>query len=313
VTRSDAPLLVIVGPTAVGKTALSLDLAERLGGEIVSADSRQVYTRLDIGTAKPTPAERARAPHHLIDIIAPDEALSVAEYQRRATQAIAEIHARNRLPIFVGGTGQYVAAVLEGWSIPAVAPAQGVRAELEAFAQIYGPAALHARLLQVDPAAASAIDYRNVRRVARALEVFLETGSPISTLQRRNPPPYRVLKLGLTMPRDALYQRIDARIDGMVAQGLVAEIDGLVKAGYTWELPAMSALGYREFRAYLDGAASLGSSVAEVKRNTRNFVRKQYNWFRLADPSIVWLDAGSIDQDAVTARARAWLDGADQG
>ncbi len=311
--QSDLPLVAIVGPTASGKTALSLDLADRLNGEIVSADSRLVYAGLNIGTAKPTQAERARAPHHLIDILAPDETLSAAEYQRRAGETIAEIHARGRLPIFIGGTGQYVVAVLEGWSIPAVPPTPGVRAELETFAQDYGPAALHARLQAVDPKAAAAIDYRNVRRVARALEVFLVSGSPISALQTRNPPPYRVLKLGLTLPREELYRRIDARIDAMVAQGLVQEIEGLLKAGYAWDLPAMSALGYREFRGYLSGSATLEDAVAEVRRNTRKLVRKQYNWFRIADPTIEWLDARTVDPDAVATRVRGWLNSPAQG
>ena len=191
----------IVGPTAAGKTALSLDLAEALGGEIVSADSRQIYRQMDIGTAKATPEERGRVPHHLIDVVDPDQVLTLAEYQALAYRAIEEIAARGRMPMLVGGTGQYVAAVLEGWRIPEVAPQPELRAELEAEAAAFGPEALHARLAGLDPVAAARIEYRNVRRVIRALEVCLATGRPISEQQRKEPPPYEVLRLGVTRPR----------------------------------------------------------------------------------------------------------------
>ena len=214
------PLIAIVGPTAVGKSALALALAEALDGEIVSADSRLVYRGMDIGTDKPTPAERARIPHHLIDVVDPDQSFSLAMYQDLAYAAIADITARGRLPLLVGGTGQYVWAVMEGWTIPRAGPDGALRTRLFAEAEAHGAEALHARLAAVDPLAASKIDAQNVRRVVRALEVYELTGRPISDWQRRPPPPYRTLILGLTLPRPALYSRINARVKRMVAQGL---------------------------------------------------------------------------------------------
>jgi len=298
---SDQPLVVIVGPTAVGKTALSLFLAEALGGEIVSADSRLFYRGMDIGTAKPTPAERARVPHHLIDIARPDETVGLAQFKELAEAAIADIHARGRLPLLVGGTGQYIRAVVEGWSPPLVPPAPDLRARLEADARREGAAALHARLAALDPQAAARIDPRNVRRVVRALEVCLLTGEPFSAQRVRAPQPYRVLQIGLTMERSALYARADARIDAMLAAGLVEEVQRLLAAGYSWELPSMSALGYIQFRPYFEGRATLEEAVAEVRRATRRFIRHQYNWFRLSDPRIHWFDAAAQTPQEILA------------
>ncbi len=302
------PLVALVGPTAVGKTALSLHLAEVLAGEIVSADSRQVYVGMDIGTAKPTADQRARVRHHLLDVVSPDETLSVAEFQRLAYAAIAAIHGRHRLPLLVGGSGQYVRAVLEGWTVPAVAPDWELRATLAAQAATMGAPALHARLAELDPAAAAHIDARNVRRVIRALEVCLSTGQPISRLQQRHPPPYRVLQIGLTLPAEALYQRIDARIADMLAQGLVAEVQSLFARGYAPDLPAMSGLGYREIGRYLRGEQALQPAITDLKRATRRFVRQQRNWFRLDDPKIAWFQAESDSGRAVLQYVQGWLD-----
>jgi tRNA dimethylallyltransferase len=274
------PLLVIVGPTAVGKTALAVTLAQQLGGEIVSADSRQVYRRMDIGTAKPTAAERAATRHHLIDLIEPDQEFSLATYQALATAAIGDIAARGGLPLLVGGTGQYLAALLEGWGVPEVPPQPGLRAHLEAEAASTGPLALHARLAAIDPVAAAAIAATNVRRVIRAIEVHAVTGQPISTLQRKTPPPYQCVVLWLTLPTPQLYARIDARVDAMLMAGLVAEVQALRAAGYGWELPAMSSLGYREFQPFLAGEQSLAAAVERLKFNTHGFTRKQASWFR---------------------------------
>jgi tRNA dimethylallyltransferase len=301
--------LVIVGPTAVGKTALALHLAEALDGEIVSADSRLFYRGMDIGTAKPTPQERARVPHHLIDIAAPDETVGLAEFQRRAIAAIAGIHARGRLPLLVGGTGQYVRAVVEGWRVPRVPPDPRLRAELEAQARREGPAALHERLAQLDPEAARRIDARNVRRVIRALEVCLLTGRPISAQQRKQPPPYRTLWIGLTMARAALYARADRRIEAMMEAGLEDEVRRLVEAGYRWELPAMSGLGYIQFKPYFEGQATLEDVVVEIKRATRRFIRHQYNWFRLSDPAIRWFDGATTTAEEIEAVVRVWYQG----
>jgi len=299
-----APLIVVVGPTAVGKTALSIALAVALGGEIVSADSRQIYRGMDIGTAKATPDERARVPHHLLDVVEPDQVLTLAEYQRRAYDAITEIHARGRVPFLVGGTGQYVRAVIEGWGIPAVAPHPEVRSELEARAKTDGAEALHRWLAALDPVAASRIDHRNVRRVIRALEVCLVARRPISELQRKTPPPYRIMQIGVTRSRPELYARIDARVDRMVEAGLVTEVRSLVDAGYGWELPAMTGLGYRQIGQYLRREISLDEAVALIKKGTRRFVQQQYNWFRPEDPGILWMDPTTAEIGAVAARAR---------
>jgi len=299
---------VVIGPTAVGKTAVAVEAAQALGGEIVSADSRQAYIGMDIGTAKPTPEERERVRHHLIDIITPEIWLTLADFQARAYAAIDQILVDGKLPLLVGGTGQYVKAVVEGWGIPRVPPQPALRAELEAFAEASGAAALHARLAEVDPAAAQAIDYRNVRRVARALEVYLVSGQPITALQARRSPPYGMLQIGLTRDRPTLYQRVDARIDQMVSDGLIDEVERLVRAGYGWELPSMSGLGYAQIGAYLRGECALEEAIARIKHDTRGFVRKQYNWFRLIDPAIHWFDLGEQSAGDILATIRRWLD-----
>ncbi len=295
--RSLAPtptrLVVIVGPTAVGKTALSLLLAQEFGGEIISADSRQIYRGLDIGTAKATPQERALVPHHLVDVVNPDEVLSLAEFQEQAYQLIAEIEQRGHLPMLVGGTGQWVQAVVEGWGIPRVPPDEILRAELYKRAETLGHEVLHAELVTIDATAAQKIDPRNIRRVIRALEVYYKTGVPISEHQRKKKPPYQILQIGLTMPRELLYQRIDQRVDHMMAQGLLAEVEGLVAAGYGWNLPAMSGLGYQQIGQYLQGQLSLAEAVTLIKTETHRFVRQQYTWFRLDDNQIHWVEGAN--------------------
>ncbi|MBP1465150.1 tRNA (adenosine(37)-N6)-dimethylallyltransferase MiaA [Candidatus Chloroploca sp. M-50] len=278
--RVTAPLIALVGPTAVGKTALAIALAHRLDGEIISADSRQVYRRMEIGTAKPSAAECAAAPHHLIDLCEPDEAFSLARYQDLALASIAEVVARGHLPLLVGGTGQYLAAVLEGWQIPRVAPQPALRAELLAEAEHDGGAQLYERLAAVDPMAALQIGPTNVRRIIRALEVYLVTGEPISTQQTRQPPPYQIRTIWLTRPRQELYARADARVDAMLEAGLVEEVEALVAAGYGWHLPAMSSLGYIQFKPYLEGEADLQACIERLKYDTHSFIRRQGAWFR---------------------------------
>jgi tRNA dimethylallyltransferase len=288
------PLLAIVGPTAVGKTALSIALAQALGGEIVSADSRQVYRQMDIGTAKPTLAERAAVSHHLIDVVDPDQDFSLGLYQDLAMAAIDGIATRGRLPLLVGGTGQYLAALLQGWNIPRVAPQPDLRAALEQEAQERGAAALHARLAQVDPVAAAGILPTNLRRVIRALEVYEVTGQPISGQQTRQAPPYRVQTLWLALPAPTLYARIDARVDAMVAAGLVEEVRGLLARGYGWGLTSMSGLGYRELQPYFAGGGSLGEAIQRLKFDTHAFARRQPNWFRRL-PAVEQIAADSDD------------------
>jgi tRNA dimethylallyltransferase len=309
------PLLVLVGPTAAGKTALAIALAERLAGEMeseaVAADSRQIYRLMDVATAKPTPEERARLPHHLIDVVWPDESFTLAQYQEQANAAIADIWARGRLPLLVGGTGLYVRAVVDGLLIPAVAPSPELRAELEAEAAAHGPQALLARLAALDPGAAVRVDPHNVRRLVRALEVCILSGRPFSEQQGTRPTPYRPLLLGLTTERAALYARADIRVDAMLAAGLVEETRSLVERGYDWSLPSMSSLGYREIGAYLRGEATLDDAVARLKLDTHGYIRRQLTWFR-GDPRVVWLDASlSLPRQVERAAALAlpWLRG----
>ncbi len=301
------PLVVLVGPTAVGKTALSLRLAEALHAEIVSADSRLLYRGMDIGTAKPTPEERARVPHHLIDVTAPDEPWSLARFQDAAYQAIADIHARGRLPLLVGGTGQYIWAVVEGWQIPRVPPRPELRRALEAWGQEIGAEALHARLARLDPQAAAGILPSNMRRTVRALEVIFTTGRLFSAQRTRQPPSYRVLVLGLTRPRPELHQRIDARIEAMLAAGWLDEVRRLLSVGYTIDLPAMSGIGYAELAAYLQGRLTLDDAVQQIRRRTRRFVRRQANWFKPNDPRIHWFSAGDAPFPTMLAVIRAFL------
>ncbi len=291
------PLIVILGPTAVGKTALAVEVAARYGGEIVSADSRHFYRGMDIGTAKPTPEERARAPHHLVDIADPDETISLGRYLRLARAAIARLAAQGKLPFLVGGTGQYIRALLEGWQVPEVPPQPELRAALE---QVESEK-LWGWLTALDPQAATIVDRRNRRRVIRALEVILVGGQPFSALRRREPPPYRTLLLGLRMERAALYARADRRVEAMFASGLEAEVRRLVEAGYDWSLPSMSALGYRQFRPWFAGEATLAEVEAAIKAETRTFIRRQWTWFRPLR-GVHWLEATSPALIAEAAR-----------
>jgi tRNA dimethylallyltransferase len=307
------PLVVIAGPTATGKTALSLALADRLrpawGVEVISADARQIYRLMDIATAKPTAAERARLPHHLLDVVWPDETLTLAEYQRLANAAIAEVWGRGRLPLLVGGAGLYIRAIVDGLAIPEVAPQQELRADLETALAKEGVAALHARLAALDPVAATRIDARNPRRLIRALEVCLVTGRPFSEQQGARPTPYRPLFFGLNMERAALYARADARIDAMLAAGLIAETEALLARGYGWGTPSMSSLGYREVGAYLRGEAALDEAITRFKLATHGYIRRQLTWFR-RDARIAWLDAAlpsSTLAEHVAARLSLWL------
>ncbi len=290
--RSKLPLLLLVGPTAVGKTELAIRLAERLNGEIVSADSRLFYRGMDIGTAKPTPVEQARVPHHLIDVADPDETWSLAMFQQRAHEVIAEIHARGRLPLLVGGTGQYVRAVTQGWTPPEVEPDERLRLVLEKLAEERGKEWLYDRLKAVDPEAAAVIDLRNVRRTIRALEVILTTGHKFSAQRGQADSPYDLLTVGLNRPREELYARVDARIDAMFAAGLLDEVRALLAKGYSPELPSMSGIGYRECCQVLSGQMSEEQARVQMKRITRVFVRRQANWFKESDPSIHWFEAG---------------------
>lgn len=300
-------LLAIVGPTAVGKSALALELAQRFGGEIVSADSRQVYRHLNIGTAKPSRQERTLVPHHLIDVVDPDEPFNLALYQRMAYRAIEGIQGRGMLPILVGGSGLYVWAVLEGWRVPEVAPNPAFRRSLEARAQREGVDALYKELEGMDPDAARSIHPHNLRRIVRALEVCLATRKPFSQLVGRAPPSFHSRIMGLTLERQELYRRIDARIEGMMRAGLVAEVKGLLAMGYSLDLPALSSLGYQQIGLYQRGRLSLEEAVQRFKAESHRFARHQYAWFRLDDQRIRWFVAGAEEVHAIEALCYAEL------
>jgi len=296
-------LLAIVGPTATDKTEVALLVAEALRGEIVSADSMQIYRGMDIGTAKPTPEQRARAPHHLIDIIEPDEPFSVADYRTRADAALADIRARGKQPVLAGGSGLYVRAVLEEMDF-AVAPDPELRRQLAEEARTKGLSALYARLIEADAAAAARIHPNDQKRIIRALEVvqdaahchpersegsrrFAADGK--GAVDQRAALRYNSMEFGLTAPRDELYRRIDARVETMLAAGLVEEVRGLVERGCDERLISMKGLGYAQTLAYLRGEASLEEAVRRLKRDTRRFAKRQLTWFR-ADPRIHWID-----------------------
>ncbi len=289
------PLFLLVGPTGVGKTEIAFQLAENLNGEIVSADSRLFYRGMDIGTAKPTLAERARVPHHLIDIANPDEILSLAVFQQKAQRAIAAIHARGKLPFLVGGTGQYIRAVTQGWMPPEVKPNERLREVLEKLQTAKEPDWLHARLNDIDPEAAAAIDARNLRRTIRALEVIFTTGQKFSEQRTQIDSPYALLTIGLYRPRPELYARIDARIESMFELGMEEEVKSLLAKGYSPDLPTMSAIGYREVVQVVNGELNGEQATVAMRRATRVFVRRQANWFKQSDPTIHWFKAGDPD------------------
>jgi tRNA dimethylallyltransferase len=303
------PLVIILGPTAVGKTSLSIALASSLDGEIVSADSRLLYRGMDIGTAKPTPAEMQGIPHHLIDVADPDEIWSLAIYQPEAYKRIDGIHSRGKLPFLVGGTGQYIRSIIEGWHIPPQEPDLALRDAISYWAEEIGAEGLHKRLERIDPAAANKIDYRNLRRTVRALEVIFKTGERFSDLRQKQTCRYNPLILGIDHPRESLYARIDHRVEQMLEAGLVEEVQGLLKAGYAPDLPTLSAIGYAEIIQYLQGDLSLAEAVALIKRNTRIFVRRQANWFKPDDERITWFTASPHIEDAMAAYIRRNLDG----
>ena len=301
------PLLVIVGPTAVGKTEISIEIAEALSGEIVSADSRLLYRGMDIGTAKPSPEQLARVQHHLIDIADPQESWSLATYRKAAETAIEAIHARGHLPLLVGGTGQYIAAVTEGWSPPPRPADDRIRKELESFAAEHGTKALHAKLESIDPVRAAELDPRNVRRVIRALEIHQLTGVPASEFRTLDPPNYRILRIGLHLPRENLYKQIDERVDEMLEAGLVEEVAALMAGGLSLEHPSMSAIGYQQMAMHLLGDQSLEEAVRDIKRATRQFVRRQANWFKRSDPAIEWFEVDAGLADRIVERVRSWI------
>ena len=320
------PLILIVGPTAVGKTEIAIQLAARMNGEIISADSRLFYRGMDIGTAKPSHEELARIHHHLIDVADPDEILSLSVFQKMAHAAIADIQARDKLPILVGGAGQYVRAVTEAWTPPEVKPNPRLRDELEKIAfshhlagevdietdaedikTMEGKKWLYERLKTLDPEAAQNIDARNSRRTIRALEVILTTGRKFSEQRRQGAALYDLITIGLIRPRPELYARIDERIEAMFKTGLLDEVKALLAKGYSRELPTMSAIGYRESIRVIEGEWSLEKAKVAMRRATRAFVRRQANWFKESDPNIKWFTVQMGVEKEIEAYIRVHL------
>lgn len=283
-------LIAIVGPTAVGKSKLALKLAQTFDGEVVSADSRQVYRYMDIGTAKLSPEERNLVPHHLIDVVDPDDDFNLALFQEMARQALQDIDLEGRVPFLVGGSGLYIWSLLEGWRLPQVAPDSELRRSLEARVQAEGSDVLYKELQELDPVAAERIDPRNIRRVIRALEVYQLTGKPFSQLGQKEPLLSRSLIIGLTTGRDELYRRIDLRVDEMIEHGLVDEVKGLAERGYGFDLSSMSGLGYKQIGMFLQGKVDLPRAIQNIKYESHRFARHQYAWFRLNDKRIHWFD-----------------------
>ena len=288
---AEEPLLAIVGPTASGKSEVGLAVAEAIGAEIVSVDSMLVYRGMDVGTAKPSLAERARVPHHLIDVARPSEPFSVARYRELAEAAVRGIRARGNRVLLVGGSGLYFRAVVDRLEFPGTDP--GTRSMLEAEAAALGPERLHRRLAELDPAAAARIEPRNVRRTVRALEVAAVTGRPFSAFQAAwdRYEPGRVRAAGIEIPREVLAARIEARVRAMVAGGLLEEVRSLVAQGFGRWLTASQAIGYAEFARHLAGELTLEEAVASTVRRTRELARRQMVWFR-RDPRIRWFRAG---------------------
>jgi len=283
-------VVVLVGPTAVGKTELAIRIAEKLNGEIVSADSRLLYRGMNIGTAKPTKSELARAPHHMIDLAEPDEIWSLATFQQKMLATIADIQSRGKLPIVAGGTGQYIRSMMEGWVIPTVLPDPRMREVLERFGLEIGAAELHRRLALIDPEATAKMDANNLRRSIRALEVIFTTGELFSTQKDKQPPNLDFKLIGLSRPREELYTRVDARIEAMFAQGFVDEVRTLLGKGYNDDLPTLSAIGYREVIQHIHGELSLEETKVQMRKKTREFIRRQANWFKPGDVLIEWYE-----------------------
>lgn len=311
--KSRPKIVAVVGPTAVGKSALAFDLARRgtldLGspGEIVSADSRQVYRELDIGTAKPTLAERREVPHHVVDVVDPEDDFSLADFQDHAYAAIDGILVRGGVPLLVGGTGLYVKSVVEGVNLPRVAPDPELRAELELIALTSGYEGLHGRLAEQDPLAAARIDPRNVRRVIRALEVVLKSGRPFSDGSIPHPR-YEVLTIGLTTDRATLYRAIDERVEAQMAAGLLDETRRVLDRGCPPDRPAINGFGYRELQAHVRGEIDLATAIERYKFETHRFARQQENWFRRDDPKIHWIPRGPAAYDEACRLVRRFLE-----
>ncbi|MDP6585861.1 MAG: tRNA (adenosine(37)-N6)-dimethylallyltransferase MiaA [Anaerolineales bacterium] len=300
-------LISIVGPTAVGKTTSAISLAELIGGEIVSADSRLLYIGMNIGTAKPSYREMQCVPHHLIDVTTPDKPWSLAQYKIAANNVISDIQQRRNIPVLVGGTGQYVRAIVEGWNIPPIPEDNKIRDELVAYAERHGSMNLHEKLMRLDHEAAESIDPRNIRRIIRALEVCITTGKTFSQLRTKTRPNYDIYMIGLTMDRTELYKRIDTRIDKMFAIGWVEEVRGLVDKGYTQDMSSMSALGYRDVVSHIRGEIDIAETKRRIRKASRRLVRRQASWFSTDDVSINWYEMRQFSITQLHTNVTNWI------
>lgn len=302
--------VVLVGPTATGKTAAAVELAARIGGEIVNADSMQVYRGMEIGTAKPGPEERARVPFHLLDLVTPDQPFTVADWKERAEDAIAEIVGRGRWPIVCGGTGLYVRALLDDWTLAETPADPSLRETLRAELAHSGSEALHAHLAALDPTTAARLHPNDAVRIVRALEVYQLTGKPIAAYQaqdRANRPARPAHRIGLTLPRPELYARIEERVEAMLAAGWEDEVRSLLAQGYAPTLGPLRSLGYKEMIAAIHGEIAHMTAIELIKQNTRRFAKRQQTWFR-ADPCLRWLDVSALDSATVAARIAKMLE-----
>ena len=293
--NSKSNMVVVIGPTAIGKTQLAIYIAEQFSGEIINTDSRQVYRYMDIGTAKPSISDRTRVPHHMIDINLPDNDFSLGEFIKLANVSIEQITARGNLPIVCGGTGQYVWAIVEGWTVPNIPPNTEFRAAKLKEAEEIGIHSIHDQLSIIDPERASEIDPRNVRRVIRALEIIKETGLKPSQLSKQREEEYSPIIIGLTTNRGSLYHMIDMRVDHMIKNGFLDEVKYLTTQGYKMGIGSLASPGYRELGQYLAGESSLDEAISKTKFQTHRLARRQYTWFKQEDPRITWLDVNQVD------------------
>ncbi len=309
-SNNKLPLVMFLGPTAVGKTQVAIQTAKIMGHvEIISCDSRLFYRGMDIGTAKPSEKEMAGIPHLMIDIAEPDEIISLGIFQQMVSKLISEIHARGNLPFLVGGTGQYIRAVTQGWDVPEIKPDVRLRTFLENQKTTSGVIELQRWLRKLDMEAYGTVDIRNPRRLVRALEIILSTGEPLSKHRTKGDSPFHLIQIGLILPRDQLFKRIDQRIMMMIEQGLEQEVRLLLGKGYGAELASMSAIGYGEMAAYIQGRMSLEDAIVLMKRRTHAFVRRQANWFKETDPNIHWFDADRVGPEEIVGYIQSKLAG----
>ena len=313
--HANKPLVVLTGPTAVGKTALSIALAKRINGEIISADSVQVYRGMDIGSAKIKKEEMDGVPHHLIDIMDPKDAFNITLFQQYAREAIEKIYAKGRIPILTGGTGFYIQSVLYDIDFTDNGENSEIRARLEMLAATEGAEALHKRLMEIDPEAAAAIHENNIKRTIRALEFYELTGTRISAhnqTQRANTSPYCFCYFVLNDDRDQVYANIERRVDLMLEEGLVKEVSNLLQAGCTKEMVSMQALGYKEIAEALLGECTMEEAVYRIKRDTRHFAKRQLTWFR-REKDVIWIDKKTYDYDSEKILDRMLTDMKERG